>query len=113
MRVLWRGGHLRPVICQLCGQIGSLSHLVSCVRVGGLPSGRTLLPDYLAELASRGYSVNPNFPALLRLGKNAEIALAASDADDGLSVLLDFEDDAETRLMEICWWCPHPMEVVL
>ena len=75
----------------------SLAHLIECVRIGAFPRERDLLPDYLAELASRAYSVDPNLPAPLRAGCDAEIDLIESDAEESEISQLDFEDDAEGR----------------
>ena len=87
---------LHPTICQYCGQADSYQHLVSCVNIGGHPQEQDRLVEYLAELASRAYNINPNRPIPISEGADAEIELlpVGGDAESVAGSLdLDFEDD--------------------
>ena len=93
-------GVILPTICQYCGQVDSLSHLIACVNIGDVPRGdEDELRDYLVELSRRANNVNPNYPVPQVPGDGVEICLVqhSDSEDEGMEECdpqLDFEDDS-------------------
>ena len=97
-----------PTVCQFCGQVDSLAHLIECVNIGVIPAGddeeaQEMQISYVMELALRANNVNPKYPAPLIPGDGVEISLLVpSDSEDenegAPEHRLDFDDDRERPL---------------
>ena len=87
-------GGLLPAQCQYCGCKDRYKHLVECVNIGKHPGEPEELVEYLVELTSRAYNVNPNLPAPQRRGEGEEEELMLLEEDaDAEDEILGFEDD--------------------
>ena len=89
-----KGGLLRTV-CQYCGQLDSLPHLLSCVNMGPHPEDPQVLAEYIVELARRAYNVNPKLPVPCWEGDSAEMEIeVVGTGTDDEELQLEFEQDA-------------------
>ena len=74
-------GRLLPTVCQYCGSVDSLEHLMACVRIGPMPphdsseEGIENRVRFLVELAVRAHNVNPGYPVPCNMEDVGEVEL--------------------------------------